>query len=226
MGTRHLIAVYKDGAAKVAQYGQWDGYPSGQGTDVLKFVSDPANVEALRAAVDNVHFITEEEYDAINAQVGIDPKATLITMEQADARKAAAPALSRDTSADILSMIAAGEVTAVQNAEDFAQDSLFCEYAYAVDLDTNRLEAYVGFQHAEHSDGRYAAPKPADFEPRYEGDSWYAPVRLAASWPLSELPSQEDFEATIAGVEKGWQDPEDQDDDEDEVVALAGPVIK
>ena len=28
MGTRNLTCVFKDGEYKVAQYGQWDGYPS------------------------------------------------------------------------------------------------------------------------------------------------------------------------------------------------------
>ena len=27
MGTRNLTVVYLDGQYKVAQYGQWDGYP-------------------------------------------------------------------------------------------------------------------------------------------------------------------------------------------------------
>ena len=29
---------------------------------------------------------------------------------------------------------------------DFIKDSLFCEYAYIINLDTKRLEFYVGFQ--------------------------------------------------------------------------------
>lgn len=33
MGTRNLTAVYIDGEYKVAQYGQWDGYPEGPGAD-------------------------------------------------------------------------------------------------------------------------------------------------------------------------------------------------
>ena len=38
MGTRHLICVVSDGDYKVAQYGQWDGYPSGQGAAILEFL--------------------------------------------------------------------------------------------------------------------------------------------------------------------------------------------
>ena len=35
MGTRNLTIVYYDGDYRVAQYGQWDGYPEGAGIEVL-----------------------------------------------------------------------------------------------------------------------------------------------------------------------------------------------
>lgn len=38
MGTRHLIAAVIDGEYKIAQYGQWDGDPEGQGLTVLDFL--------------------------------------------------------------------------------------------------------------------------------------------------------------------------------------------
>ena len=40
MGTRNLTVVYVDGEYRVAQYGQWDGYPSGQGMTCLKFLTE------------------------------------------------------------------------------------------------------------------------------------------------------------------------------------------
>lgn len=40
MGTRNLTVVTVDGTRKVAQYCQWDGYPSGVGKDIAKFLSD------------------------------------------------------------------------------------------------------------------------------------------------------------------------------------------
>ena len=39
MGTRHSqMVINKAGETKVVQYGQWDGYPSGQGVDILAFL--------------------------------------------------------------------------------------------------------------------------------------------------------------------------------------------
>ena len=35
MGTRNLTMVISNGKTKVAQYGQWDGYPDGQGMTAL-----------------------------------------------------------------------------------------------------------------------------------------------------------------------------------------------
>ena len=39
MGTRNLITVTLNKKKVVAQYGQWDGYPEGQGKTVHEFLS-------------------------------------------------------------------------------------------------------------------------------------------------------------------------------------------
>ena len=39
MGTRNLTMVYLNGEYKVAQYGQWDGYPEATGCLILKFLT-------------------------------------------------------------------------------------------------------------------------------------------------------------------------------------------
>ena len=40
MGTRNLTIVHKNGEYKVAQYGQWDGYPEGLGATLLNFLKN------------------------------------------------------------------------------------------------------------------------------------------------------------------------------------------
>lgn len=47
--------------------------------------------------------------------------------------------------------------------DDFILDSLFCEYGYIMNKDTNELEVYVGFQ-KEPPEGRYHDYIPSDKE--------------------------------------------------------------
>ena len=45
MGTRNLTIVRnKEGIIRVAQYGQWDGYPEGQGITALNFIKNKDNL--------------------------------------------------------------------------------------------------------------------------------------------------------------------------------------
>ena len=224
MGTRHLIAVVKDNEFKVAQYGQWDGYPSGQGAAVLSFLRTPGNLQRLTEGLANVRFATEEDHDRINAAAGIPEGSQFMTMEQANTRSEMAPGLSRDTSAKVLDLIAdSTEEVLVNDQHEFAGESLFCEWAYVVDLDTNTFEAHVGFQKVPHTDGRFA-----DY-PRAENQgvaSEYYPVRLMATWPLDSLPEQEAFEKICYGIERSYSDeyaPGEYDEDSPE--AIAGPIV-
>ena len=58
MGTRNLtMVVDKTGETKIAQYGQWDGYPFGQGLTVLHFLSDKNSVDKLQEKLKLVRFL-------------------------------------------------------------------------------------------------------------------------------------------------------------------------
>jgi hypothetical protein len=167
MGTRHLIAVYKDGQHRIAQYGQWDGYPSGQGATVLKFLNDVNAVGMLRNhRLDGCRFLTNQEAEKIN-DIGLHPQ------------------LSRNLGADILDLAASVNTLALVDSIDFAADSLFCEWAYVIDFDTNVLEVYKGFN-TEPATGRF---KDMPTDP----DSEYKPVTLIKTYPLNQLPTEEQF---------------------------------
>jgi hypothetical protein len=60
MGTRNLTMVYQDEQFKVAQYGQWDGYPEGLGVQLLHFLKT-VDLQALTNTIDEVSFYTKDE---------------------------------------------------------------------------------------------------------------------------------------------------------------------
>ena len=201
MGTRHLIAVQKNNEYKVAQYGQWDGYLSGQGDKILNFFHE-SDLETFRNKVDNCFFGTQEQIE--EAYASYTDGNGWMTMEQSDAFKLTEFAhLSRDTGSDILDIImkSDGPLMQVDNL-DFANDSLFCEYAYVIDLDKDILEVYQGF----NTD---PLPEGARFTGVGEGSGGYQAVKLVASFPLDSLP--ENFDALQTELY-----PEDEDEEDEE----------
>lgn len=71
-----------------------------------------------------------------------------------------------------------------QDAKDFLFDSLFCEYAYIINLDSNMLEFYTGFNNDENAPGRYAkCLNPCELS---DGSFLYG-VKLVLEIPLNEV---------------------------------------
>lgn len=185
MGTRHLISVVKDNNYKVAQYGQWDGYPEGQGLVVLNFLRD-CDIDKFKSQVDKCKFIEDENFFK-NAykELGINPRDGLITMEEADRFAAEYPQLSRDMGGKILNFIYNNDNVLLENSIDFANDSLFCEWVYVVDLDNKKLEVYEGFNQS-----------PLSKDERFFGcsdDNGFHPVKHVISFNLDSLPSDSEF---------------------------------
>lgn len=179
MGTRNLIAVVVDDEFKVAQYGQWDGYPSGQGAEVAKFICDEMDIDAFRAAVRECSWISTEEHQEMWTKCGAKPDDEFVNMEVSDRFKEKYPHLSRDAGAEILGFIQKDGARKVKDSRDFAGDSLFCEWAYVVDLDKEALEVYQGFNKGVPV-GRFAELKPSD-------SNEYNPVSLLTTIPFTEL---------------------------------------
>jgi hypothetical protein len=134
MGTRNLTVV-KDlqGTTKIAQYGQWDGYPSYSGIEALKFLRDKVNRDNLLVELQNVQFVGDEEVDQLYKQF------ETTDWENKDFLNAY-PGLHRDTGIGILEVVAnsTSTIKTVDNTE-FANDSLFCEGIYEVDFSTNKF---------------------------------------------------------------------------------------
>jgi len=128
MGTRHLVQVIANGKTKVAQYGQWDGYPSGQGKTVLEFLTE-CNLEEFKKKLENVCFIPASDVEKAWENCGDDDKLFYKRY----------PALGRDTGAKVLYLVYTGQAKQLFNNEAFKKDHVFCEWYYIINLDDNTL---------------------------------------------------------------------------------------
>lgn len=212
MGTRHLIAAKIDGVYKLAQYGQWDGYPEGQGVAVLDFLVNEMQVAAFTAALRNCRFIGQEEVNAELVKFGADPNDHYaIRVSDYDRFSEAHPEWSRDTGAKILGIIQSSGGCWLRSRLDFAADSLFCEWAYVLDFDTMQFEVYEGYNQTPLTE------KDRFFFLEPKAEDGYHPVRLRASWSMDALPqTAEDFLAAFPS------DDEKEEADEDEEMSDNG----
>lgn len=225
MGTRHLILVWYKGKWHIAQYGQWDGYPEGQGINIVKFLNDtdndaapdeahrdpatagdvndnehsPAenptpetqaapkyNVAALKAALDkdmlytptkeqisefnqDAAYVAEEAKKVLNSKEHRDRMHSMTREERREFEKKhqletaglsplmlVQPSLSRDCGAQILSLVAhAKEKVAIRLMPEFIMDTIYCEWAYVIDLDAEVFEVYSGCSCKVQGKGRF-----------------------------------------------------------------------
>lgn len=190
MGTRNLTAVYLDGEYKIAQYGQWDGYPDGQGKKVLGFARKLADPETRAKFEENLRacsWATKEYIDKIDAEIKAK-KVKNWTLVY--------PELSRDTCAGILQMVLVRGGLVLGNNIEFAADGVLCEWAWVIDLDKNTFEGFAGFNKTP------LTPDDRFYFLREKEECGYHGVVLAASWDLAGLPSDEDFLAAFKDAEE------------------------
>ena len=134
MGTRNLTKVIdSNGVVKVAQYGQWDGYPAGQGINALVHAYNHRQIESK---LDKLYFLSDSEIDNINS--------LLAASEQPVSE--VYPTLSRDTGADILGYVAWSNDVFLVDSSDFENDELFCEAVYTLDFQQKKfISTYNGY---------------------------------------------------------------------------------
>jgi len=166
MGTRGLTVIKIDGEIKVAQYGQWDHCPDGQGTDILELlrgIIESGELEAFKTKVKALNWLTEDQITKMN-----EDGEPLIKH----------PYLSRDCGGKIIQAIHYGVLTVgsnflgkkdipvniigLQDESAFAEDGLFCEGIFTIDLDAGTYTACG--QTFELS----ALPTEEDFLARFE----------------------------------------------------------
>lgn len=186
MGTRNVTMVKVNGEYRISKYGQWDGYPSGRGIRILKFLRN-YDIGEFREKVLAVEIATEDFIKSEFERLGSDEFWTKY------------PFLSRDEGGErFFSLLMEGKVPFTRNDLDFVADSLMCEFAWIIDLDNGTFECFKGFNHEPltETDRFFDWMSKADPKVFNHGDGTtyrYYPCKLVASWKLDNLPSDEDF---------------------------------
>jgi hypothetical protein len=141
-----MIGVKMNDNWVVGQYGQWDGYPEGQGYAVLDFLRN-FNEEKFRENLAKCVFIDKKRIRECYVECGDSPdnNSGFIEFKVAQAFAKKFPNLSRDTGAGILNYIAnsASDKIELWDEHEFMDDS-WCEFAYVLDMDTRTLTCYCG----------------------------------------------------------------------------------
>lgn len=182
MGTRNLTMVIKDGKPRVAQYGQWDGYPSGQGVTILTFLNH-ADLDHFKTQIDKCKL--HKDYDKYT-----DEEQTFN---------------NRDFAAEVLNMIHNSHEKKMHlfDSSKFAEDSLFCEWGYVIDLDKKTFEVYKGFNKTplEPKDRFYSIQNKKEkvVAGQDEDDEIFYPIRLVKEYSLDALPSEKKFIQELEG---------------------------
>jgi hypothetical protein len=140
MGTRNLTKVIdKNGTLRVAQYGQWDGYPGGQGANMLAFISEYKMLDKIEQSLAKCRWIDQAQIDQLYFRYE-----NLTDFEELrngmSGLSIAYPTISRDTCTDILKVIVySNEYVELSDESDFENDQLMCEGIFTLDYQTREF---------------------------------------------------------------------------------------
>lgn len=152
MGTRNLTIVKVDDEVRVVQYGQWDGYPTGQGETIQEFLRN-VDLPKFKKQVLALKKYTAKDIEKAWKVAGATEeqlKSQFVPMELSKKMTNEHPALERDHGAGILQLIHDGTVTKVQFCSDYdvktgkVTEGTWCEYWYEINLDDETVSMNGG----------------------------------------------------------------------------------
>ena len=195
MGTRGLLGFAYKGALKVA-YQNNNAYPMGLGQEVVDFCESMEEVNR-ETGEGNAWDILKDNVEALELVDAEDTPAPLIlaqykgadfTINDGEWSDVLAYAVGRTG----LDAVFAGELHHWIDSRDFAKQSLFCEYAYVLDLDHMTLDLFVGKQYEPQDGNPFGQEGYQETYPDGRvGETMY-PVRCLASYPLNAVPENWD----------------------------------
>jgi len=181
MGTRGLWGFRKNGNDKLT-YNHFDSYPSGLGEEIKKFIV--GHVDDLDAIEDRIELVNEDT-PPTNEQ--IEELKKFADQRVSTGELTEWYVLLRDTQGNPEAY--SNGLKYMIDSHNFIKNSLFCEWAYIINLDAKNLELWRGFQKNPQSGNRYGI----------DADDGYYPCALIKCVPLQKVKSfdMKKFEKTV-----------------------------
>lgn len=183
MGTRGAIGFIVDGKEKVT-YNHYDSYPSSLGLEVLEFIAK-TKIEEIREGARKIEIVDEGSKPSAEQKARLKEFTDLGVAGQSDDDWYC---LLRQAQGNLGAHLKCGVMT---DSHQFLSDSLFCEWAYLINLDTGKLEVYRGFNRNPKGAGRYVGTltkkEIAEHKRTHGDDRPYYGVTLLQEHDLAEL---------------------------------------
>lgn len=171
MGTRGIYGFYRNKIDKLT-YKHFDSYFEGLGNQIVDFIKN-TSVEEMNKIFDKTILVKETDNPTIEQIIECYKFANL---EVSTRCISDFYCLLRETQGN-LAVYKDTNLRYMIDNKDFIKDSLFCEYGYIINLDSNELEIYIG-GNKKKINNRYNT-KP------YDG---YYQCKLLKRYPLKDIP--------------------------------------
>ena len=166
MGTRGLYGFRKNGIDKLT-YNHFDSYPACLGAEVVDFCRR-VSADEMDEMFDKIEVVKHNDTPTF-VQIDFCRQAGWVDTDVSSGTEEDWYCLLRNAQGDLKGLkkvIDKYGKAYMLNDNDFIYDSLFCEYAYIINLDTRMLEFYDGFQKTPQLGNRYGeSPNTDDFYP-------------------------------------------------------------
>jgi|CXWL01.1.fsa_nt_gi hypothetical protein len=173
MGTRGAYGFRNNGQDKVT-YNHYDSYPSYLGRNILKYVA-LTSPEEIRLAAKRIILVDPESKPT---PVLIEKYSHYADINVATHNLSDWYCLLRNAQGEI--QLYSQGLRHMIDGHEFLRDSLFCEWAYILNTDSEVCEVYRGFNKDWSARGRYASL-------RRESASEYYGVALLDEIPFDEI---------------------------------------
>ena len=203
MGTRGAIGFRVDGVDKIV-YNHFDSYPEGLGADLIAQLCGKKDWGKVKEAVRKITFIDPDVPPTPEQIEKFAPYTDLSVGNQSPDDWYCLLRRAQGTIEPYLT----GDIDVMSDAHGFLLDSLFCEYAYIINLDDMTLEFYRGFNEEAGGAGRYACQKEPPRK-RHDGtvyESSYYGVVLKEAMPLADLPKTKRCKTFVNKTLKRWNE--------------------